>query len=413
MEECVTFLSFFILIFNFFNIFSCQVELENGNLNINTLFEQGLTDKFFINSIKFNVDIKIDFTEQCELLNFAEHKFITKRDLELAVANLQAKNKFKKIKIIINPALLPNQYDLIFDIESFWTLAKVKMGGTFFSGIAYKQFYLLQPTDKFDQSIHNRSLLKIKNQLSLEGYLDTRVIDRIKYDFQNKLIYVFLKFENLNKFTIDSIDLVFKFKKNSEFESNIQNKLKKICSKELIGSNFSKEKLRSAAILMKKWLEKKGFWGTKIYLLKYLNKDKFKIRLKFEIEAYSKHRFKFLGNQFFSSDYLFSKIKSFDKAVGLIPPQILTQEIEALYKKQGFWNAQVALRQDGDDCFFMIKEDNRAVIENIELVSENGSAILADNNFLNKICFKELLKNKFYNGALLKNGIVKAYRFIF
>jgi len=322
---------------------------------------------FQVASLTFDSDVYFQKDEFLYLVDLKVGTPAGAKEVERAVAHLLKKNKFERIVITITPLEVGSQVH--FALQGFWTFCRLKLHGMLLGKDAYRQYYLIEPGEVFDETKHQRSLERIKEAFACEGYFDGTLESEIKRDELTRSITVDLYLCKGNAFCIG--DLHTEIRKTSSIQKDesagLLEKLEAKFFKRIRKGYYNKQTLTTQTGALKRYLAKLGFAQVSIELREHINRKKNNVDLTFILELNQRKEFVFVGNRFFSDDLLLDNLMLFGSSAWFLPASILRQEVSRLYKQKGFWNVVVDEREEADRSFFLIQEGERASVNNVVL----------------------------------------------
>lgn len=350
-------------------------------------------EPFYLKKITYESDVYFQESEFLYLLDMQVGKLVGTSDIIRAISYFFKKNKFQTITLTVTFDCDGAHLHVAF--VGFWTFTKLKLHGVMLGKDTYRQYYLLEPGEQFDQGKHDLSLVKMKEAFAAHGYFESEIESRFERDAAVKSVTVHLSLRKGNRYSIGGV------KCNVEKDACVSDtQLDQVPSdwysrffKPLVGTNYDKKSLNSFMSSFKKYLFNKGFIHVSIELHEQVNDQKKKVDLFFTIRVHRKKEFIFVGNLYFSADELLSHIALFGRSAWLLPITMLEQDISKLYHKKGFWNVEIEPREEENCCFFIITEGSRVSIRQIVLAGVN----YFDHDELTKRFFMSLMKKKHYD----------------
>ncbi len=365
-------ISFFILIFS---IAACRQStdalagidfiISNTDKNYDTFIKQSVPEPFFATSVNVDVDISLNKDDIRSLLDFKERTFVDADKISKSIYYILLKNKFSSIELRISPAVNGGRAIAI-KCTSFWTLRKLKIKGFMIGKEMYRQLYLMEPGNVFDEQKHYESLQRITDQFKEVGYFKATVEDSIAYNDRDKTVDVGLRLVPGHHFTIDIASCHFTSDHAVTDElDRLEDEARNQLFKKLRGKKYSKNLINKEIANIKKLLFKKGFGRVDVQLNETVDRASESVHIAIDIEVKKGKEFIFFGNHQFSSDQLLDSLAPFGNSVYSIPPSLLAQELVNSYKEKGFWQASATANEEEGRLFFIINEGNRAIIRKI------------------------------------------------
>lgn len=395
-----------------------DTQTVNNNININllsnddsniALLENNCKEPFLLEKILFESDVLIEEKELIYLTDLHENTYITVEKLKKALSFLRSKNKFQSATLSFKQGKSganPAGKILIFNLKGIWTFLKVKFKGSLVGKDRYEQFYLIEPGAPFDFDKHKTSIAKIKEELKNDGYLNSKVEDKIIYSKETKQASVEIHLDTSDRFKINQVSVNIKVKELKELTDefkNLKQKIAKFLTHDLNNSPYSKTLINEQYQSIKTYLVKEGFLNPKITCKTNIDKNNSKVSLNFDITLFQKKRFVFVGNEFLSTNEIFNSLLVVGSSTFLIPPSLLVDDLILMYKNKGFWQAVVNWQEDSDKFLFTIKEGPRIKVQKVTLKNIKS---LDYESILNK-SFADFYKSNFFDADILNQSIEK------
>lgn len=238
-----------------------------------------------------------------------------------------------------------------------YLFTRVKAQGSLLGKDRFLHHYRIAPGEPFDEEKHTHSLAKIRAELKDEGYLNAKIIDTIQYHDKSKTVSVSLLFQEGNRFAIDRI--IVQLVGGGAQAEEITQGLQSLLESSLLRAYFLKELVDKEAGEIKAWLSKRGYNQPHLSLATAPDSSG-KVTLTFTVTLGPQKQLVFVGNTFFKSEELFTELSSLDGDGVPLPPSLVAEDIETLYKRKGFFEAEVTARDQGQLIKFVIKEGPRA-----------------------------------------------------
>ncbi len=391
---------FLIAFFCLYSVHSCAVQttfaLQNDSFEkqINAVIIQ----PFILKKVTYDTDVYISPFEFDYLTELKEGGQVDAIQIKRAVSCLFKKNKFSNIDLIID--YNENDAALHFVLNSYWTLKAVKFHGILVGRDAYRQYYLMENGDQFNQEKHELSLKKIVQAFKDQGYFNASVESSLTKDDKYKHVVTHITLKRKSIFTISDLQIMVKKDDETINTDGLEEAIKKKLAN-LIGASYDKKLLSEQTKVVRHFLESNGYSDSSISLQQKIKRKKKKVELILTVEIFHKKKFNFFGNDSFPSNELLELILMFGRSASLLPPNMISQELERFYRSKGFWDVKIAVQENSDQCSFTIQESNRMSIAAVEF----KYAHFFDHEMLRKKKLKSLLKSKFYDEQLLKEGI--------
>lgn len=339
-----------------------------------TLIEENFKQQLYLEKITVDCDVAFGRDEFLYLTQLKENNMVSASELKAACWYLKRKNKFDSVVISIEPISsecidTENAYEKVnitFSLKARWTFSKLKFKGSILDKEQFSQFYLLESGESFILEKHQHSMEKITQELQNQGYLNAILTDYIAYDKEFKTVSVILDLSKTERFTVDDVSIAINFADQSDNDGHaLATKAKNRIEGELKNSYYTKSGIENSVEVLKKYLAHKGYFNSLVKSHVTFNKENCRVQLTFDITLRHKKRFVFFGNHFFTTEQLLDEILVIGSSALLIPPQLLSEDIVALYKKKGFWNCTVEWREEQSRFFLLIKENSRVKVSSV------------------------------------------------
>lgn len=354
-----------------------------------------------IQELTFRSDVFFAQQEFEYLVGFKAGSTITQQELERAITHLLKKSTFQTITITITPG--QDGIKIHFGFVGQWTFGRLKLHGILLGKDAYRQYYLMESGEPFDQEKHEQSLVRIKEVFAGEGYLQGDVTAELKRHEATKSITVNLYLKKGPAFSVG--DLQVELRNTSSLPSTevapLLAKLEEKFFKRMRKSYYNKTLLTDRTSELKRYLCKQGFVQVAIELVEQIDRQNHDVNLKFILELSQRKEFTFVGNQFFSEDVLLDTLMLFGDSAWFLPTSIFQQELLRLYKKKGFWSVAITEREEHDRVIFLIHEGERATVDKVRFKQVKSF----DPAFLSSHCFSPFLKAHYFDQDLFDQGL--------
>ena len=374
---------------------------EKNNQTVHDL----VPEPFLLELVSYESDVRLESEEFFYLTDLQNGITVCADQLLRAAEYLFKKRKFSRIQIIISDGVEGKQ--LHFSLVGFTTFAKLKFRGLLIGKDRYRQYYLMDPGDPFDQEKHSCSLKKIRQAFRQEGFFAGTVTDQINEDRETKTISVSVALSRGSRFFIDSIFVEQKQNNQDLEQKGLIEKVADRLKKRLEKKGYDRQLINQETKYAKQMLARSGFSQIEVELEEKINYAKKTVSLQFSIDFLQKRQFVFFGNSFFSDAQLLETVFLFGKSARLIPVSVLGQEIAEQYKQNGFWSVSVETKEEEGRDFFIIKEGNRAVIKSIFI---KGAQRFTQKSLLKK-CFGSVLRARHIDEEKIKKAQEKLLSF--
>ncbi len=377
-----------------------ELILDTQQSSLYTRIEEAFNQPFHIKKVTFDADVYVDKAEFYYLTEFHDDMQVTQAHLKKAVGYLVKKKKFQTIIIRVFEGDVGNHLHI--SLVGMWTFAALKFHGMMMGKEAYRQYYLLEAGDPFDEAKHKRSVQAIAERFAHDGYYEYTIENRFEKDEVTKSITVHLTLKQGNRFSIGRVGVSIASDQLSlEEKDALRQDVWQDFFKKIVNNNYNKAMLNTTMQKLKRYLAKRGFLHVTIELKEQVDYDAQEVNLSFVCDVHKKKHLNFEGNSFFTADQLLDEILLFGQSAWMLPATMMQQEIEQLYYKRGFWSARVRVDERGDNYFFSINEGPRASIKKITL----RRVVHGQPSFLIKNYCSQLLKNKHFDDDLLTRSL--------
>lgn len=367
-----------------------------------------LPDSFSLHRLVLTADITMDGRELYQLMQLNQGTVITKHMVITALKRLQKKQKFDRALIVSNK--VDEGYELKIHLGAFWTLAKVYIEGSMIGKDRYRQHYQGEPGEPFDERKHKHGLERITLLLKEDGYLNPRITERIDYDKATKSVMVTIYLDPGPLFFIYDVmvELIAPTTSDKSEPERLYAKLQKMVRRALLHASYNKITLDETARTIKNFLVRKGFLDATLELEEFINNAQHRVCLSWTIKLCHKKAFEFIGNHFFTSTQLLDQLLLFGKSLALIPSSLLAEELIAVYKKKGFFDAAITWHEEEERTFFCINEGKRARISRIHI---NGASACTEKELITTY-FLSMFHTTSFDSDMLKqslDNVVQSY----
>ncbi len=372
--------------------------------------EQSLPDTLYVQCVQFFMPTKFDVDELTVITGLKSEKSLTKKDIIASLFYLNQMDTFKEITLKIYRKNTHN-YTVQLYLVKDCILSEIKVSGSLHGKEIYKNAYLIDIGEIFDEGKHYHSLLAMKKICHEQGYFQAELIDQVVTNEQDASVSVGILLKKGPRFQIDKATCIIDGPCHIppyEIET-IYQKVTNVCCAKLHSKFYTQDLVENMQIKMKVLLEHKGFMVLNIGFQETLHTDKKTIDIAFKVTIDRKKEFIFVGNSFYSNQELLDHLLLYGKSAWHFPSSVITDEIVQYYKNKGFWNVTVAVREEKDKVFCLIQEGNRILISDICLKNDNDSSALC----LIKSGYFQSMQSKFFDKDLIKKNLeelIKLYR---
>lgn len=358
------------------------------------LFDHEMPDSFYIKTLTCASDEIPDLDELVNSIGIASDTQFLRTEFKRILTLLQKSQKCENVHL-----LFIQQQDGVFEVRmtatSWWNFLKVSFSGSLIGKERYRQYYLLEPYERFDEAKHKKSCLDIVKVLKEKGYKKAAIKDHIAYDFATKNVTVNLYLLQGIRFVIRKVAVYLEAscneKKCFKLTQRLTNRLKDALHSMYYDYTLVQHEIQQ----IKQYLLYKGYPHVQIEVVEEEDNEGF-IDLKVAIHCLHK-KIEMNGNHFFSSEQLIASIAHFDQAIFLLPPLLIAEEIEKIYRKKGFWQVRIGWKEDKDSLVFSITEGTRITLKQIII----KGAQYRDECWLHEQFFNGIIQNC-YDEELIK-----------
>ncbi len=377
-----------------------EIVIDTKHDEYHARIEQALPHTVRLEEVTYDADLFFDPYEFTYLTGLRNGMDLTAIIVNKAIGYLIKKNKFQTIIIRI----IEGEHGVRLHVKliSFWTMGALKFHGMLLNKDTYRQYYLMESGEPFDEHKHTLSLEKIKEAFIADGYVTPAITHRLDYDQATKSVTVHITLKPGDAFFIGQVGLVMRSHDDKVADySGLKELIYKEFFKRIERARYSKKMLNAEMVALKRYLAKKGFLQVSIELQERVDMPARMIHLNFILDLHRKKEFVFKGNHFFSVDKLIDTILLFGESAALLPPAIVQQELEKAYKEKGFWDIAITADAREDAYCFSINEGRRASVKQLTFKKMEHYTAAA----LEKDYFSEFLRQKYYDAALCAKSV--------
>jgi outer membrane protein assembly factor BamA len=386
--------------------FTQELMIDTQRLDIDATIAAAFPEPFYVEQVTFTTDVYFESAEFQYLTGLEDGMLVSCAELKKAVFYLCKKKKFSSITLKVSQGKAGKRLHI--ELVGVWTFAALKFHGMMLGKDAYRQYYLLEPGDPFDEVKHQHSLDAMAEHFAQEGYHGCVIANRLERDEITKSIIVHVTLKQGARFTVGDVQFTVAGEFTEVAQQDLYQQLDVLFFKKIAKNNSTKEMLNTQMKLLKRYLAKCGFLQVTIELQEVIDYEEHKVNLSFTCNLHRKKELHFEGNQFFSSDQLLDALLLFGQSAWMLPASMICQEIEQLYRKKGFWSVVVDATEQDNELFFSIREGGRASIKKVSLrrVVHNDAQQLVKNHCA------ALIKNKGFDEEAIAravDGIMHTY----
>jgi len=325
------------------------------------LITQWIPSPVFLKSLSFYTDIDCSSSELYAISGLHEGDILTCDALMTAMHYVFQKNKFETIAI--EKEELSGGIGLTMNITSFWTLGNVKIKGISLGRDRFRQYYLMQNGDRFDNERHVHSLTHLKETLTAQGYYGVHIASELQFDQKTKTVDVSITIDKGPHFKIGDVTVRLYMSDSPtmiDTLAQLEPTITHFCKK-LYRAPYTKNFLNRRTQLLKNQLIRLGFFKVDIQLVESIHAQTSTIDCSLSIRLPSPRllEFVFQGDTFFSAEQLLDHVLVFGSALQVLPPALLVQELQALYHQYGFEQVAITAEQKNGRLIFSIAQGER------------------------------------------------------
>jgi outer membrane protein assembly factor BamA len=353
------------LLFSFQTAWSQEQEISIDCTYDSSQLKQLLPSKFFMKSIDIQADFKVDQDELLYLIDLVPMTHISIADLEQTIFYLRKKEYFSKIEVCYHSI----EQRLVFKLDGHFILASLRLHGSMIGKEKYKNCYIMECGECFDEKKHLYSLKKMKEKFYQAGCFHADIRDEITKDPITKTVKIDLFLHKGAQFAVG--DCSFDIKSTGTIADQdlllIQQQLNKLFVKKFFSLRYTKDIVEKSIAQLKHYLTQHGFSQSVITYEEFIDYEHHQVNLKFYLSLDEKKEFVFWGNHFFSRANFLENILMYGKSSWHFPGAILSDEIESMYKAKGFWDIKVSVKEEEAKTFCVIHEGKRATLQYVEV----------------------------------------------
>jgi outer membrane protein insertion porin family len=355
-KRILTLLLFFVLNCN------AQSQVFNVSLEDNQYCEQvkkNLVGDYLVERFECIDTLTISSDEMAYILGITLGEFFTADTLCKGLKRLQHKAKLASLKFEISPG----DKGVLVKVtgQGFWTLRALRIIGISFGKQKYYPLYEIANGEQFSIAKHNSSVQAIERALKTEGYLNAKVRSYFMYYTQAKALDARVI---INRGSLFKIDKAYIKIEGCNLLNPLQTEQLSLTLKHkfidtLVKRTYTNELITRKMKTIKAFLEERGVASTHVEVDEKICYHDARVKVAFFINLDKSRSFEFFGNHYFSVAELSRVVTHFGKDAGMLPAQILAQEILTEYHKKGFWQAELSTTTEDQKDFFVIKEGPR------------------------------------------------------
>lgn len=363
--------------------------------------EQMIPHSVRLHCITYNVDSYCSSQELADVTGMHEGDFMTGKELVRSLWHVVQKNKFETITV--NCTSTPWGITILLVLRSFWTLSQLKISSGVASQDQYRQYYLIEPCERFDQAMHDHSIEQIKASLYAQGYCDAQVESLLKKDEKTKSVSVHLTIHPGKRFHVGTTTILFMPRVDDVKEDDIL-ELSQRCMPKILDyvrhRRYTKQMIKHTHEHINRCLAEYGFFHADIALQEELVLDKKQVNFHYTIALYPKREFIFVGSRYYTTNQLLDQIIHNGSSACLLPAPLLADELITSYKRKGFLQIHIDTEIDESQSIFIVQEGKRTRIRSITI----KGASYYDAEYLTKRFFDAILQRKIFDAELIERS---------
>jgi hypothetical protein len=342
-----------------------SLPLTQGTIVQGVLQKYGVPEEIKVASCLYVSDAPhITSASVHELLDIEQESFISRKKLECGLMRLAKQGCFTSIDLDMRAK--EQGYEILGTLHAAWLVDRVHIAGFLLGKERLRQWYLLKPGSVFDEIKHREGVQAISAKLYDEGYCNAHIQDVLERDASRNAVFVNLYVSQGERFQMRDITINIVGAAHQEYKK-LHHAMRLLLKNELTDAYYERTLLNQSAEKIRGLLIDYGYLTSTIKMREHINHDRENINLIWDIEISGKNIFEFRGNFAFSRQQLLEQIMLFRDAATLLPAEVLTEELEQLYRQHGYIQVHITWQEDGDRTFFFITEGKRATITNIHL----------------------------------------------
>ena len=359
-------------------------------------------ESFIVEEVSYQSDVCFQEAEFNYLVEIKPGDTVSSQTLCKALFYLIKKQKFEVIELCAIPNSGELTYKLHFNFNAFWTFRKLKFKGIFVGKDRFRQLYLMEYGERFDERRHEDSLKKITDTLHRDGYFLVKPGVELIRDEQTKSVTVQIDLQKGPRFFVETVDVEVKSSLLDEQELiHLQEMICDQFKKRLAKNYYARELINTETQELQTLLARHGYLHVDITLEEQISPAQRQVALLFIVQVSYKKKFSFEGNHFFSHQELLDSVLIFGRSTSLLPASILSEELIKTYHRKGFWSVTIDAQETPGAYHFIINEGARACVATIEL----RNLVSFDEQLLIKKFFLHVLRKRYYDAAEVEAGV--------
>lgn len=366
-----------------------------------------VTEPFVVDDVHIFSDAAVDGAEISYLVGFGRGSIVDAKGLARAISYILKKEVFQSVRFVLKPGAAGTSIDI--NLCASWLLGNLKVSGVALGKDTYRAYYALENGERFDIHKHRESIEKIESVIRNQGFLDPRVKDTVTYESHTKTVHVALAIDRGPSFAVGKVDVdvdTHGTVSGVEYENLVADAASTLTNY-LVGKKYSKNLIDERARSLRNNLVERGFLDPGITLKQKIIVQTRSVDISFFVDIHGVRTFEFTGNTFFSRKNLLEILSGFGRAVLLVPPAILAQEIASAYKDKGFVHVRVGAESRGSCVYMNIDEGHRDTITKITL----AGVVRGDVQKLSDTIVAPVLVSAFFDASKFHAALRKVVEF--
>ncbi len=376
-----------------------------------TEIEEKLPESLIIRELLYEIDGTYKVSDISCLLGLVSGVVIQKQEILTALFYARQLGVFQSI-VMECSQIESGIYDITFKLKQATLVDYVKVQGFLRNKQKIKNLYIVDQGEMFDQQKHQHSLENMKNYFKNQGYLQAKIYDSVLAKSDSKRVVVSCDFALGNRFTINKVLTEVNYIGSLDFvdREHLKLQIADFLKKRLESRKYSSNLLESSQKKLKFFLESQGFVDIALSIKYEFLDNCCAVDMYIDVTLEKKREFVFWGNSFFKKDQILMHLLLYGKSAWYFPLPIIVDEIESLYKDNGFRDVKVIVKEDKQRVFCSIFEGARSTISSVSVV---GAQV---NNYAFELMhksFKLCLKAYYYDKELLNrclDNFIKMYK---
>lgn len=363
------------------------------------IFEQSLPSSGSpLHSIACSVDARYAPEQVLSVLGLVVGQPLTAKMLARGLDQIAKQERFTEVAVSFEQKD-DSSVVLVLIFTTGLVVDRVSVSGALIGKQRYRQAYLLHAGELFDAERHKAGIMRVESLLHDEGYWGACVTARLKEDSAMRTVAIQLEIFLGLRYTVRALTVEVSMAHDSAKSSlpiddqRMMRRVKRHLERALLHYRYDRKVLNREVQQVTQLLADDGYLSAAFQLDERIKHDSGSVDLRFILKLGAKNIFTFHGNRHFSRKELLARILLFGSSTTLIPAILLADELRDLYREHGFWQIDIAWKEDGVRTFFFISEGQRAKIRAIEL----RGVVQLDGHDMVKSLGKNILHERFFH----------------